>query len=157
MVGDTITVTWGVACPVKAYAVLEFAPTVGGSAMTYVTGGTANGSGTANPSVTTGSITNGDYVAVMWGLEAIDNITGDSDTTNGTWGPLSVVGKGNTLAAGQTCAVQVKKVTATATQTHDMVSGDGSTDCAPAWIEINDASPTGGLTASQKAAFFQMF
>lgn len=160
VVGDTIT--WSVSTTtvaVKCWVVMEFAPTGAGS-MTYVTGG-VTGSLPTTPasslSITTGSITSGDYVVACLAAEAVDNMTGDSDTTNGTWSVPIHTAAGTALASGQTVYTQWKKVTSTATQTYDVTSGDGNVDYVMGWVQINDSSPTGGLTASQKSAFFQMF
>lgn len=158
VVSDTIGITYLIAnATQKAWCLFEIAPTGAGS-MTYVTGGTQAGSNTASPSMTTGSsVTSGDYIVAALAAEAIDNMTGDSDTTNGTWGPMCTKSAGTAVATGQTLVAQIKKVTATATQTYDVTSGDGACDCTMGWVQIHDSSPTGGLTASQKAAFFQMF
>jgi|SRR6185295_10744850 len=151
---DTLTATWvGTNVASKTWVVLEIAP-AGAGVMSYVTGSFGNNSGgspSTTPQVTTGSITSGDYVIGVTGSEVEDSLTGDSDSTNGTWRPQSMAGRGSGSTA-MSCYAQIKKVTATATQSYDATFAS-SVDWATAWIEINDSTPT-GISTAQKASFF---
>lgn len=154
----TGTYLTGVSPASKIFIIYEFAPAVGGNSITYVSSSFGNNSGaspTTAPQVTTSSITSNDWVIAMTGAEAEDNLTADSDTTNGTWRQQSLRANG-AAATAMMGAVQAKQVTATATQSYDVTLG-ASADWATGWVSLHDSSPTGGLTASQKAAFFQMF
>lgn len=161
---DTITLSYGTSVPAKCWVLYEFAPASSGS-MTYVTGGIGTtGAGiaqTASPTITTSSIASGDYVVGLVGAEGLATgtlgftIPGDADTTNGNWSIQTSIGTGG-LGASMFLATQYKKVTAAGAQTYNPTYAQAA-DCLASWIEINDSSPTGGLTASQKAAFFQMF
>lgn len=160
-IGDTITLgayNGGVSVPAKMFALWEFAPTGAGS-MSYVTGAQGTASNTTSPTVTTSSIANGDYVIGLMGAEGSasgeDNITQTSDTTNGVWKKQASVTRGSGATA-MAVATQWKKVTSAGAQTYNPTQG-AANDCTIGWIQVNDSSPTGGLTAAQKAAFFQMF
>lgn len=78
------------------------------------TGSTGNATTHSAPTV---SVTSGDMI---WGAAAIetdDAITGDSDTTNGSWSTLETTLDDNGAdAASMTLAVQYKTVTATGNQ-----------------------------------------
>lgn len=155
--GNTITITFiSVNVPVKTALVYEIAPT-GSGVMSYVTGGVGTGTTATSNSVTTSSITSGDYVVAMVAMEGTtgneDGVTQDSDTTNGAW-RAQASGTGGSAAGSITVAAQLKLVTATATQSYD-VSFLGSNPNIQGWVQIDDSST--GIPTRQKAAFFQMF
>ncbi len=156
--GDTLTGNYVTAnITFKMWGVWEFAPT-GAGVMSYVTGGTGtSGTGSTSPTITTSSIASGDYVIGLCGAELAGDITADADTSNGSWVTQINVGSGTTSATSQTFASQWKKVTSAGAQTYNPTLS-ASVDNVTGWIEINDtSSPPAGLTAAQKAAFFQMF
>jgi hypothetical protein len=150
VVGDTMTITYPVTVPSKAWVVWEFAPT-GAGAMTYVTGGTGTAANTASPTVTTGSIANGDYVVAMCGAEGAaggNDFSGDVGTTNGTWKTQATIGGGSAGATSIHITTQYKKVTATATQTYNPTFS-AAADTITGWIQVHDSSvaATGGRNA----------
>jgi hypothetical protein len=161
--GDTITAGPFLASATagqKGWVLWEFAPTGAGS-MSYVTGastGTGLTSTTSTPTITTSSIASGDYVIGVLAAEGNtgteDNIVGATDATNGTWSAQASRTGGAALSAMAT-ASQWKKVTAAGTQLYNPTQAAGN-DTILGWLEINDSSPS-GLTAAQKAAFFQLF
>ncbi len=156
--GDTITCTYAVANVTNRMSgVWGFAPT-GAGAMSYVTGGTGtSGTGSTSPTITTSSIASGDYVIGVSGAELAGDATADADTTNGSWSTQLNTGTGTTTISSQSLSSQWKKVTSAGAQTYNPTLS-ASCDNVTGWIEINDTStPPGGLTAAQKAAFFQMF
>lgn len=89
-----------------------------------VRSGTANtGHSTAGaPSAaTTGTLEPGDFV---WGATSFEHstastVTGDADTTNGSWAPVRVVTSAGTTLAAHKVATQFKTVTATGNQTYN--------------------------------------
>ncbi len=156
-VSDTITITYDSAnVSAKVGVLYEFAPT-GAGPMSYVSGGSGTaGTAATTGNVTTTSITSGDYVVAMYGGEGAaggePNFTPDADTTNGTWSGGAVAGRG-AVAGNMSIISQCKLTTGTATQSYDTTMA--ASDSIGAWISVHDAST--GLTARQKAGFFQMF
>lgn len=159
LVNDTIACTYTVAgVTAKGFGLWEFRPTNTGP-MTYVSGASGSGAATASPSVTTSSITNGDYVVGVCAAEgpssASTGFTQDSGTTNGTWMKSQITQHNSTGAPAMSGISQWKQVTATATQVYNPTFGT-SADSIIGWVSLHDAS-TIGPTAQQKAAFFMLF
>lgn len=141
----TITITFADATQVEAWTLIEVAPSAGNT-VSVVNSGDGTGSATTTPTVTTGSITNTNMV--IGGLfneqGSAQVVTGDLDTTNGTWSIQQTTGIGSG-ASGQTISSQYKVVTATATQTFNPTLLTSS-DVILGWIELQEvAAPvTGG-------------
>lgn len=108
---------------------------------TYVTGGTSTGTSAA-PSITTGSITSGDYVFGATGQEGGGAQTGDSDTTNGTWSTQQHVVTNLTGTTNQGITTQGKVTTGTGTQSYDTTINT-SRDWAILWAQYTEASSSG--------------
>jgi hypothetical protein len=136
--GTTITVTFDASTTAKAWTLMEVVPS-SGFYLKYVTGGVNTGSATTTPTVTTGSIDNGNIV--IGGLfneqGTGQTVTGDGDTTNGSWSTQQTAEVGTT-AAGMTVSSQRKVVTATATQTFNPTLGVSS-DVILGWIQLTEA------------------
>lgn len=134
----TLTITWTAGSPVARFALHEFTSTLGGVA--YVTGGVGTGvapSGgtTAAPSIVTSSITSGDAVIGVVGLEGTDTFTGDSDTSNGSWSTHQHSGTGTSTTAVSITS-QRKVTTGTATQTYNVSNTSGDTQMG--WISVTE-------------------
>ena len=86
--------------------------------------------------LTTGSVTNTWAVLCFVGAEGSSTITGDSDTTNGSWSSQQSVAAGTTTT-GQHIGSQGKVVTATATQSYDVTLGT-SEDWNAGWVVIKE-------------------
>ncbi len=136
----SLTITWSAGSPVARFALHEFTSTLGGVA--YVTGGVGTGvapSGgtTAAPSIVTSSITSGDAVIGVVGLEGTDTFTPDSDSTNGSWSTHQHSSTGSGTSA-VTITSQRKVTTGTATQTYNVSNTSGDTQMG--WISITETS-----------------
>lgn len=143
--GTTITVTFGTAATAKTMTLTEVSGTAG--TPTFVTSGVGTGgTGTTSPTITTGSIPDGDMVIAALFLEAgvTQTITQDSDTTNGSWSTQQTFEIGSTTS-GSNIASQFKVVTATGTQTYNPTLGLAGDLCL-AWVQI-----TGIVTKEQHA------
>src|SRR6185369_4406266 len=113
---DNVVVSFGsTSVTAKAWALWEIAPAAG-KTVSYITGAIGTGSTTGTPTITTGTITNGDAVIGGGGAESADTWAGDADTTNGSWSTHqhTAFGSGTT---GMSVTSQVKVVSADATQT----------------------------------------
>lgn len=146
--GTTITVTFGVVCVAEAWTLMEVVPTAG-SVIGYVNGAAGAGSATTAPTITTGSITSGNMVigALFNEQGTGQTVTGDADTTNGSWSAQQTAEIGST-AAGMTVSSQRKIVTATATQTFNPTLGVSS-DVFLGWIQLTETLiPTTALKDS---------
>lgn len=83
------------------------------------TGGTT-GSSTNAPTTTTGSITSGDVVVAAYAGETNESITGDADTSNGSWSTQQqATANTGTVGTSVRVAAQWKVVTGTAAQTYN--------------------------------------
>lgn len=102
----------------KAWTLWEAVPTSSAYMMQFLSAAGGTGATTGAPSVTTVSITSGNVVIGLAGLEAADSWTGDGDTTNGSWSTHQHNGFG-TGGTGMSVTAQSKVVTATATQSYD--------------------------------------
>lgn len=132
---NTITVSFGSSTTAKAWTLTEVTAATG-FVPSYVTGTGAIFT-SATPTITSGTINNGDLILGVVGREANGTRTGDADTTNGTWSTAQQTGFGTTTA-GQEIISQYKIVNATGTQTYNptfSTSADGNI----AWIQILEA------------------
>jgi hypothetical protein len=114
---DTVTVTYSDGIFQGALRVYRFRPGSGES-VSFIGSGSAGGSNTTSHSASTASVTNGDTIFCAAGIETDDTVTGDSDTTNGSWSALDQItatAGGGDLGA-QVNANQYKTVTATGNQ-----------------------------------------
>lgn len=136
-----ITVTFDIATIAKGWTLQQVSSNAGGTVQ-YVTGGVNTGAATATPTVTTGSIASGDMViGCLFNEQGTgQTVTGDSDTTNGSWSAQQTAEIGTT-AAGVTVSSQRKVVTATATQTFNPTLGVSS-DVILGWVQYHEATST---------------
>jgi hypothetical protein len=135
---NSLTLNFANTVTAKAWALWEVAPGAG-KIVSYVTGAAGTGSATGTPTVTTGSITNGDVVIGGGGAESANTWTGDSDTTNGNWSTQQANGFG-TGTSGMSVTSQAKVVTADATQTYNPTLT--SADTILGWVQLKEASPS---------------
>jgi hypothetical protein len=164
-VGGTIAVlTWSNAVVARAGIMKAY------TGMTGTPYGIAtNSNAFGNPAVTTAvNATSGDLV-VACPIAENPSITGDSDTTNGSWTAIvTTATSGSTSGTNVAAGIQDKEVTATGTQTFNMTSGNdaismigvfpvlvitpisASDTCA---VTISESTATtAGITASDTAA-----
>lgn len=131
---DTITVSFGSNTTVaRAYTLMEFTSNTG--TPIYKTGGSTTGSSTT-PSITTSSIISGQAVVGAMGAEGATTITGDTDTTNGSWSTSQSATIGSGLTGCQINS-QRKVTTGTGTQTYNLTIT--SADWGIAWISIAES------------------
>ncbi len=133
----TITVSLGSATIAKCAALYE----IESSSYVIVGSRTAgSGSATASPTITTSSIAANRAVLCAafneYGTE--QSFTGDSDTTNGSWGSAQSASIGSTIS-GVSLYAQGKVVSADGTQTWDPALGTSS-DVVLGWIELVESS-----------------
>lgn len=137
----TITVTTGASATAKTWILMEWTAAAESQAV-YLTGGTGTGLGVLGGNaynLTTGTIEVGDGVTCMLAMEAgnTQTVTGDSDTTNGSWSAQQYVEVGTT-SSGSVIASQSKVQTTTAsTQGYNPVL-TLSGDCVGAWISVRE-------------------
>ncbi len=139
--GSTITVNITTASTAEAWTLMEIVPTAG-KVISYVTGAVNTGAATNAPTVTTSSITSGNMVigALFNEYGTAQTVTGDGDSTNGSWSAQQTNEIGTT-AAGMTVSSQRKIVTSTATQTFNPTLGTSS-DVILGWIELTEIAGT---------------
>lgn len=132
---NTITVNFGSSTTAKAWTLSE---ALAGTGFTLALG-TATGTAqtTASPTITTVSLTSGNFVLGVLGSEGNGTRTADADTTNGTWSTALSAGFGTTTGGAEIIS-QYKIVTATATQTFNPTLAT-STDNAIAYIQLIEA------------------
>lgn len=139
---DIITVTFSNNVTAKCWTLSEVIPASGFS-VEYLTGATASGSSTT-PTITSGSITNGNLIFGAIAIENTSAITAeDSDTTNGSWVTQQTINAG-TGTTGMQVASQYKIVTGTGTQTYNLTISPSS-DWAIGWIEVQETAITAAL------------
>jgi hypothetical protein len=112
--------------------------------------GAAGSSGSASTmSVTTGSVTSGNTVFAATAAETDDGLTGDSDTTNGSWSSaIYGIGQGANDNASLALLSQYKIVNATGTQTFNTsVVGGSGRDFATNFLIIESTFRPQFLTA----------
>lgn len=116
--GTNISIAWSGTVVVRAFVMVKVTSNAGG-AVTHRTSGPLGATlvvASAAPSLTTPSVNSGELVLCFVGHENGANITGDADTTNGSWGTMVTTFNGTGLA-GMAAGIQGKVVTATGTQT----------------------------------------
>ena len=146
LTSTTVTVDFGaVSVTAKAYAFTQVAPAAGSVANYDV--GPAQGSGSSGAtdafSTTTNTITNTNVVIGAGAAEddVVDG-TGDTDTTNGSWGTLqSSATTGGGSASNMGVYSQAKVVTATATQQFNFTL-PAAADWAAQYIQVKEEVAT---------------
>lgn len=133
---DVVTANFSPNTSSKAMVIWEVAPG-SGETPTYVSnGGTTNNS--SNPALTSSSIASGDAVIYALAAETAATLTGDSDTTRGSWSALHT-SLANTGTNGTSMRVgsQYKVVNAAGTQAWGTTLN--SSDWAISYIILNPA------------------
>lgn len=133
---DNVTVTWAGAVSVASKAhVFHEVTAATGFTPSYVTGAVSAAFSTGTPTVTTGTIANGDMVIGGGGAESADTWAGDADATSGSWSTHQHAA-GGTGTTGMSVTSQRKVVTAAATQTYNPTLT--AADNLLAWIELTE-------------------
>jgi hypothetical protein len=112
--GTVVNVSWTGTVVVRAVAFMKVATALVTSYRAN-SGTGANAVAATTIAHTTPSVTNGEGVLCWVGHEYGEAVTGDADTTNGTWSAVYGANTGSTTS-GQGAYFQSKIVTATATQ-----------------------------------------
>lgn len=137
---NTVVVTFSSSVVAKAWAMFEVVPTAGKNV--YISsGGSAAGSTTGTPTVTSGSIATGDVIIGLCGAESADTFAGDADTLNGSWSTHQHAGFG-TSTSGMSMTAQSKVVTSAGQQVYNPTLT--SVDTKIGWMSLTEnASATG--------------
>ena len=130
---DAGTMTWisGVSPVAKAWTWYEVIPS-GSNTIDYGTGGNIAGATAANATVVTGTIEIGDAVIAGYFSENVATVTGDSDTTNGTWTAQQTTTIGTTTGGVRIATQQKVQTTAASTQSYDVTVA--SQDRIAGWV-----------------------
>ena len=116
-IGSVIALNWSGTVVVRAAAIARVSSNIGAT-VSYRTNSGATGTNvvaSAAPALTTPSVNAGELVVCYAGHENGANITGDADTTNGSWSAITTTFAGSALT-GMAVGIQGKVVTATGTQ-----------------------------------------
>ena len=151
---DTVTINFSPNTTSKAAVIWEV---VAGATEfpKYLSNGGTTGS-TANPSLASTSISSGDAVIYALAAESNATLTGDSDTTNGSWSTLyTTAGNTGTSATSMTVGSQYKVTTGTGTQTWNTTLT--SSDWGISYIVVDpaariDRTATGSGTGTDSAS-----
>lgn len=144
--GTNISISWTGTLVVRAIVLTKVNSNTAGALASYRTN---NGAAafpvvaSAAPALTTPSVTNTELVLCWAAHENGANITGDADTTSGSWGTIITTFNGTT-ATGIAMGVQGKTVTATATQTFNPTGT--SSDWILGALIFTEAPPTVALS-----------
>lgn len=143
---QNLVLSWiaGVSVVAKAWTLDEWSAAAG-KIPAFNQSGAGTGATTGTPTITTASITSGNAVIGVGGVESADTWAGDADTSNGSWSTHQHTGFG-TGTSGMSVTSQAKVVTGTATQTYNPTCT--SADTCLAWIEIKEVNAY-TLTAAQ--------
>jgi hypothetical protein len=152
---DTLTLTWvaGVSPVAKAWTWYEVIPS-GANTVAYTTGGTIAGATAANAQVTTASFLVGDAVIAGYFSENVAAVTGDSDTTNGTWTAQQTDTIGTTTSGVRIATQQKVQTTSASTQSYDVTVT--SQDRIAGYImlhEVVNTTATIGVASLTTSAF----
>lgn len=145
----SVTVNFSPNVVAKAITIRRYQPGAGESVEFRSAGSGFSGTG-ASASDTATSVTNADTLIYAIAIERPETVTGDSDTTNGSWGSVyQNATSGGGAATNMTVAMQEKTVTGTGDQTWNP-TWSLSTEYAGNWIRIYAlaAITTGFLKAS---------
>jgi hypothetical protein len=119
LTGDAGTITWNGGSPVaKAWTWYEVIPSAG-NYVAYSTGGTIAGATAANATVVTDTVPVGGAVIAGYFSENVGVVTGDSDTTNGTWTAQQTTTIGSTTSGVRIATQQKVQTTTPSTQTYN--------------------------------------
>ena len=152
---DLGTITWNPsASPVaKVWTWYEVIPS-GANTVGYSTGGDIAGATAANAQVTTGSVVVGDAVIAGYFSENVNAVTGDSDTTNGTWTAQQTTTVGSGTSGVRIATQQKVQTTTPSTQSYDVTVA--SQDRIAGYImlhEVVDTTLTPGVLATATTKF----
>jgi hypothetical protein len=152
---DLGTITWntGVSPVAKAWTWYEVIPS-GANTVAYSTGGNIAGATAANATVVTASVLVGDGVIAGYFSENVSAVTGDSDTTNGTWAAQQTATIGSTTSGVRIASQQKVQTTTASTQSYDVVVS--SQDRIAGYImlhEVVDTTVTPGVLTQTIATF----
>jgi fibronectin-binding autotransporter adhesin len=145
---DLGTITWagGVSPVAKAWTWYEVIPGAGNS-VTYNTGNSIAGAAAANATVVTATVAVGDAVIAGYFAEGVSAVTGDSDTTNGTWTAQQTATIGATTSGVRIATQQKVQTTTPSTQSYDVTVA--SQDRIAGYImlsEVVSVTGTGAIT-----------
>lgn len=145
---DTITVNHSVNTSEKAVQVYKVAPGAG-ETISFIAVDTTGVTGNLTTyAANTVSVTNGDTIFGAASIETDDAVTGDTDTTNGSWSSiLTRLADGGADASTMSCASQYKTVTATGNQSWACTTVTGR-DAAISYVVLRSASPVLSTVAS---------
>lgn len=136
---DTITVNHSVNTPEKAVQVYLVVPGVGETISLISVDTTGNASNTVSHTAAQVSVTDGDIIFGGAAIETDDTVTGDTDTSNGSWSSiLTRLADNGADAATMSCASQYKTVTATGNQIWTCTTATGR-DSARTYLVIRSA------------------
>jgi len=133
LTSDAGTITWqsGASPVAKVWTWYEVIPS-GSNKVAYGTGGTIAGATAANAQVTTGTIEIGNAVIAGYFSENTGAVTGDADTTNGTWTTQQTTNIGSTTSGVIIATQQKVQTTAASTQSYDVTVA--SQDRIAGWV-----------------------
>lgn len=137
----TITVTFSTSTRSKV-ALVKKVVAGAGEIVGYDTNGGANGN-SSTPSTTSSSVPNGYTIMGFVGAETAASVTGDLDTTNGSWSTQQTnAASTGTNSTSIRMSSQQKTVTATGDQTYNPLLGS-STDWSCGWMRFYAAAAPG--------------
>jgi dynein heavy chain len=140
---DVVTTNFSPNTASKAMVIWEVAPGAG-ETPTYVSNGGSTNNGT-NPALTSTSIASGNAVIYALAAETAATLTGDSDTTRGSWSALySSVANTGTNGTSMTVGSQYKVVNAAGTQAWGTTLN--TSDWAISYIILNPALPASTIS-----------
>lgn len=121
---DTVTANFSPNTTCKAIQVYRVQPGSGEAVQFVAADATGTTGNNTTHSAGTVSVTNGDTIFGAAAIEARDAITGDSDTTNGSWSSiLSRLADTGATATSMTCSSQYKTVSSTGNQSWACTTG----------------------------------
>lgn len=119
--GNVVTLTFNNAITLKAMEIYRLEPSSGKSVVFQAVGTAVNSTpdtGLTSHTANTVSVTNGHTIFGMAAIETDDTITGDSDTTDGSWSAVSTrLADNGADPSTISCVTQYKTVSATGNQT----------------------------------------
>lgn len=145
LTAQNITVNFSPNTALKTAQVYRIQPAAGEVPLVRAVGAGATGTSTT-PSITNASVENGDTIFGGLAAETDDAITGDADTSNGSWSTQwDNTWSGASDALSISVASQYKTVTAAAAQTFNPTIA-GAQDWAVNWIVVYSGIPaTSGM------------
>ncbi len=148
---DTITVNFSPSTSERSVQVYKIVPSAGKSISTIAVDGTGVTGNFTTYAATGVSVTSGDAIFGAAAIETDDAVTGDSDTTNGSWSAvLTRLADGGADASTMSCVSQYKITTGTGTQNWAATTATGR-DSAISYIIIGEISNSGTLSKTLNA------